>query len=217
MGDVKDGNLRKILANMQTICEYHAEKLRIYEEHLTELTGTPRPELTDSDKRRLAQKGKALNNVSTELKCPDFAEPTGRIQCRGIPSAGIIRSVPTKAFVWKPTILLTFKPQFFFGKFIKTPKSIQQITSQYLLPFSLFRPFPSGGRMLYHFLSASPKIPRRLQISYPVVPKPYTKFIPCPETDSESHKLGHLSLFGGILSKRTGSLPENRVNSVKTL
>ena len=39
MGDVKNGNLRTIIANLQTMCEYQAEKIRIYEEHLTELTG----------------------------------------------------------------------------------------------------------------------------------------------------------------------------------
>ena len=43
MGDVKDGNLREILANMQKMCDYQAEKLRIYEEHLTTLTGKERP------------------------------------------------------------------------------------------------------------------------------------------------------------------------------
>ena len=62
MGEMKDGNLRTLLANMQTMCEYQAEKLRIYEEHFTELTGKERPELNDSDKRRLAQRGKALND-----------------------------------------------------------------------------------------------------------------------------------------------------------
>jgi len=54
MQGVKDGNLQTILANMQKMCDYQAEKIRIYEEHLTSLTGKKRPELTDSDKRRLA-------------------------------------------------------------------------------------------------------------------------------------------------------------------
>ncbi len=62
MGEMKDGNLRTLLANMQTMCEYQAEKLRIYEEHFTELTGKERPELSDSDKRRLAQRGRKLND-----------------------------------------------------------------------------------------------------------------------------------------------------------
>lgn len=57
MQDVKDGDLRTILVNMQKMNDYMAEKLRIYEEHLTLLTGKARLELTDSDKRRLAQKG----------------------------------------------------------------------------------------------------------------------------------------------------------------
>ena len=47
MGDVKDGNFCTILANLQTMCEYQAGKLRIYEEHLTALTGKERPELTN--------------------------------------------------------------------------------------------------------------------------------------------------------------------------
>ena len=62
MQDVKDGNLRTILENMQKMNDYMAEKLRIYEEHLTSLTGKERPILTESDKRRLAQKGKELND-----------------------------------------------------------------------------------------------------------------------------------------------------------
>ena len=39
MQDVKDGDLRTILVNMQKMNDYMAEKLRIYEEHLTSLTG----------------------------------------------------------------------------------------------------------------------------------------------------------------------------------
>ena len=39
MQDVKDGDLRTILENMQKMNDYMAEKLRIYEEHLTSLTG----------------------------------------------------------------------------------------------------------------------------------------------------------------------------------
>ena len=62
MQDVRDGDLRTILVNMQKMNDYMAEKLHIYEEHLSLLTGKDRLELTDSDKRRLAQKGKELNN-----------------------------------------------------------------------------------------------------------------------------------------------------------
>ena len=61
MQDVKDGDLRTILVNMQKMNDYMAEKLRIYEEHLASLTGKERPILTEADKRRLAQKGKELN------------------------------------------------------------------------------------------------------------------------------------------------------------
>ena len=78
MGDVKDGNLREILANMQKMCDYQAEKLRIYEEHLTTLTGKARPELTDSDKRRLAQKGKVLNDFLLASVEPTWAPGTLR-------------------------------------------------------------------------------------------------------------------------------------------
>ena len=45
MQDVKDGDLRTILENMQKMNDYMAEKLRIYEEHLTLLTGKARLEL----------------------------------------------------------------------------------------------------------------------------------------------------------------------------
>ena len=38
MQNVKDGDLRTILVNMQNMNDYMAEKLRIYEEHLTLLT-----------------------------------------------------------------------------------------------------------------------------------------------------------------------------------
>lgn len=78
MGAVKDGNLREILANMQKMCDYQAEKIRIYEEHLTELTGKERLELTDSDKRRLAQKGKVLNDFLLASVEPTWAPGTLR-------------------------------------------------------------------------------------------------------------------------------------------
>ena len=78
MGDVKDGNLREILANMQKMCDYQAEKLRISEEHLTTLTGKARPDLTDSDKRRLAQKGKVLNDFLLASVEPTWAPGTLR-------------------------------------------------------------------------------------------------------------------------------------------
>ena len=78
MRDIKDGNLRTILKNMQSMLDYHTEKIRIYEEHLSELTGKARLELTDSDKRRLAQKGKALNDYLLAAVEPTWAPGTLR-------------------------------------------------------------------------------------------------------------------------------------------
>lgn len=78
MNDVNDGNLRTILTNMQKMNDYLAEKIRIYEEHLTVLTGRKRPELSDSDKRRLAQKGKALNDFLLAAVEPTWAPGTLR-------------------------------------------------------------------------------------------------------------------------------------------
>ena len=78
MQDVKDGDLRTILVNMQKMNDYMAEKLRIYEEHLTLLTGKARLELTDSDKRRLARKGKELNDFLLATIEPTWAPGTIR-------------------------------------------------------------------------------------------------------------------------------------------
>ena len=78
MQDVKDGDLRTILVNMQKMNDYMAEKLRIYEEHLASLTGKERPILTESDKRRLAQKGKELNDFLLAAIEPTWAPGTIR-------------------------------------------------------------------------------------------------------------------------------------------
>ena len=78
MQDVKDGDLRTILSNMQKMSDYMAEKIRIYEEHLTALTGRKRPELTESDKRRLARKGKELNDFLLASVEPTWAPGTLR-------------------------------------------------------------------------------------------------------------------------------------------
>ena len=78
MQDVKDGDLRTILSNMQKMSDYMAEKIRIYEEHLTALTGRKRPELTESDKRRLARKGKELNDFLLASIEPTWAPGTLR-------------------------------------------------------------------------------------------------------------------------------------------
>ena len=58
--------------------DYMAEKLRIYEEHLASLTGKERPILTESDKRRLAQKGKELNDFLLASIEPTWAPGTIR-------------------------------------------------------------------------------------------------------------------------------------------
>ena len=78
MQDVKDGDLRTILSNMQKMSDYMAEKIRIYEEHLAALTGRKRPELTESDKRRLARKGKELNDFLLASVEPTWAPGTIR-------------------------------------------------------------------------------------------------------------------------------------------
>lgn len=78
MQDIKDGDLRTILSNMQKMSDYMAEKIRIYEEHLTALTGRKRPELTESDKRRLARKGKDLNDFLLASVEPTWAPGTIR-------------------------------------------------------------------------------------------------------------------------------------------
>ena len=67
MCNMRDGNMRGVVANMQAVIDYQSEKLRIYEEKYHEDTGKERPELSDEDKRRLARKGHALNGVLLEM------------------------------------------------------------------------------------------------------------------------------------------------------
>ena len=78
MKDVEGGDLRVILTNMQKMNDYMAEKIRIYEEHLAALTGKKRPELTESDKHRLARKGKELNDFLLKSVEPTWAPGTIR-------------------------------------------------------------------------------------------------------------------------------------------
>ncbi len=59
--DVETGNIKELLEKLQAMQEYQAEKLDTYEEKIQKLTGKTRPSLNDSDKRRLAHKGKMLN------------------------------------------------------------------------------------------------------------------------------------------------------------
>ncbi len=61
MGRMRDGETRGMVENLQAAIEYQAEKLRIYEEKYKEATGKERPELNDSDCKRLARKVRTLN------------------------------------------------------------------------------------------------------------------------------------------------------------
>lgn len=58
---MRDGETRGIVENLQAAIDYQAEKLRIYEEKFKEATGKERPELNDSDRKRLAGKARTLN------------------------------------------------------------------------------------------------------------------------------------------------------------
>ena len=61
MGQMRDGNTRELIANLQAALDYQTEKLRIYEEKYKAETGKERPELTDDERRRLAKRGRAMN------------------------------------------------------------------------------------------------------------------------------------------------------------
>lgn len=61
MGQMRDGNTRELIANLQAALDYQTEKLRIYEEKYKAETGKDRPELTDDERRRLAKRGRAMN------------------------------------------------------------------------------------------------------------------------------------------------------------
>lgn len=76
--DVNAGNTKDIIKNLQLICDYQAEKLRIYEEKIQEATGKARPQLTDSDRRRLAQKGRVLNDYVLSIVEPTWSVRTVR-------------------------------------------------------------------------------------------------------------------------------------------
>lgn len=67
MGRMRDGETREMVENLQTAIEYQAEKLRIYEEKYKEATGKERPELNDSDRKRLAGKARTLNTHLLQL------------------------------------------------------------------------------------------------------------------------------------------------------
>ena len=67
MGRMRDGETREMVENLQAAIEYQAEKLRIYEEKYKEATGKERPELNDSDRKRLAGKARTLNTHLLQL------------------------------------------------------------------------------------------------------------------------------------------------------
>jgi len=56
-----DDNQRDLLVKMQESLDYALEKIRIYEEIFTAKLGTPKPKLSDGQKRRLANKAAILN------------------------------------------------------------------------------------------------------------------------------------------------------------
>ena len=58
---------REMVENLQATIEYQAEKIRIYEEKYKEVTGRERPELNDSDRKRLASKARTLNTHLLQL------------------------------------------------------------------------------------------------------------------------------------------------------
>ncbi len=76
MGNMRSGDLRGIVANLQAVIDYQAEKIRIYEEKYKADTGKARPELSDDDKCRLARKGHALNTLLLEMTEHTWAPST---------------------------------------------------------------------------------------------------------------------------------------------
>jgi len=59
--DIGNNDQRTVVENLQSSVQYMEEKLRIYEEILNKETGRKKPQLDDSQKRRLAQAGAKLN------------------------------------------------------------------------------------------------------------------------------------------------------------
>ncbi len=73
MGQMRDGNTRELIANLQAALDYQTEKLRIYEEKYKAETGKDRPELTDDERRRLAKRGRAMNQYLLQNRIPPGA------------------------------------------------------------------------------------------------------------------------------------------------
>lgn len=60
-GNMQDGDIRELVANLQAALEYKNEELRIYKEKFKAETGKNHPELTDDDRRSLARKAYSMN------------------------------------------------------------------------------------------------------------------------------------------------------------
>ena len=76
MSEMRDGNFKGVVANLQAAMEYQAEELRIYRERYKEATGKERPELSDDEKRRLARKGRVLNSQLLSIVDASWAPGT---------------------------------------------------------------------------------------------------------------------------------------------
>ena len=76
MGQMREGDTRKIIANLQAALDYQTEKLRIYEEKYKAETGKERPELTDDERRRLARRGRAMNQYLLSITENTWAPST---------------------------------------------------------------------------------------------------------------------------------------------
>ena len=61
LNDIGNNDQRTVVENLQNSVQYMEEKLRIYEEILNKETGRKKPQLDESQKRRLAQAGARLN------------------------------------------------------------------------------------------------------------------------------------------------------------
>ena len=67
MKGMESNDTRQLVANLQAVIEFKEEELRIYRKKYKEDTGKERPELTDNERRSMARKGKALNNLLLSL------------------------------------------------------------------------------------------------------------------------------------------------------
>ena len=71
MGQMREGDMRGIVANLQAALNFSQECLRLYAEKFEEATGNKFPTLTDDEKRKVARKAHVLNGNALELiYCP---------------------------------------------------------------------------------------------------------------------------------------------------